>query len=181
MRSIPHVAWILLLFGPFLALLGGCASDERVVTVAREAADRQAQQSDHLAETVRAETQAHQEMARLQRDMQAHQAEIGRQRDALEAERREIAQQRRTESLLAPMMESFGLLLAVALVLGFCWSLLIGLHREGEPEHTAVANELLLQELILQQPEALPTAASPPSIAPPPVAQDVDQTGCLLS
>jgi hypothetical protein len=78
-------------------------------------------------------------------------------------------------------MESFGLLLALALVLGFCWSLLIGLSREGEPEHTAVANELLLQELILEQPEALPTASLPTAIAPPAVTQDVDQTGCSLS
>jgi hypothetical protein len=74
----------------------------------------------------------------------AHHAEFGRQRDVLESERREIAKQRRSESLLAPVMESFGLLRAVALVLGFCWSLLMGLRREGEPEYTAVANELLL-------------------------------------
>ena len=178
MRSI---TWILLLFGPFLALLSGCNDDGRVVAVAREAADRQAQQNTHMAETVRAETQAHQEMARLQRDVQAHQAEIGRQRDVLEAERREIAQQRRSESLLAPMMESFGLLLAVALVLGFCWSLLIGLNREGEPEYTAVANELLLQELILEQPEAVPAAGAPTAITALPVAQSVGQTGHLLS
>ena len=59
MCSISRIAWILLLFGPFVALLGGCAGDERVVAVAREAADRQAQQNAHLAETVRAETQAH--------------------------------------------------------------------------------------------------------------------------
>ena len=181
MRRISRVVWTVLLFGPFLALLGGCTSDERVVTIAREADDRQAQQNAHMAETVRAETEARQEMARLQRDVQTHQAEIGQQRDTLEAERREITKQRQTESLLAPMLESFGLLLAVALLLGFCWSLLIGLNREGEPEHTAAANELLLQELLFEQPEALPTAGSPTAIAPPPVAQNVDQTGYLLS
>ena len=106
---------------------------------------------------------------------------IGRQRDVLEAERRKIAQQRRSESLLAPVMEGFGLLLVVAVLLGFCWSLLIGLSREGEPEYTAVANDLLLQELILEQPEALPTTGPPTAIAPPPVAQDVSETGRLLS
>ncbi len=63
-------------------------------------------------------------------------------------------------------MESFGFLLALVLVLGFCWSLLIGLSRQGELEHTAMANELLLQELILEQPEALPTAGPPPAMAP---------------
>jgi hypothetical protein len=178
--SIPSVAWILLLFGPFLALLSGCTDDGRVVAVAREAADRQAQQNAHMAETVRAETQTNKEMARLQRDMQAHQAEIGRQRDILEAERREIAKQRRNESLLVPVMEGFGLLLVVALLVGFCWSLLIGLSREGEPEYTAVANELLLQELILEQPEALPAAGPPTAIAPSPVAQNVDPIGGLL-
>ncbi len=177
MRSISCVTWILLLFGPFLALLGGCSGDERVVAIAREAADRQAQQNVHMAETVRAEIEAHQELARLQRDVQAHQAEISHQQDVLEAERREIAKQRQRESLLAPLMESFGSLLVLVLVLGFCWSLLIGLSREGESEHTAVANELLLYELISEQPEALPTAGSPTAIAPPPVAQDVDQSG----
>jgi hypothetical protein len=75
------------------------------------------------------------------------------------------------------MMESFGLLLVLALVLGFCWSLLIGLSREGEPEDTAVANELLLQELLLEQPEALPTAGPPIAIASTPVTQDVHETG----
>jgi type II secretory pathway component PulJ len=179
--NVPRVAWIVLLFGPLLTLLGGCTSDDRVVAVAREAADRQAQQNAHMAETVRAETEAHQEMARLQRDLQAHQAEMGRQRDVLEAERREIAKQRQRESLLVPMMEDFGLLLALVLLLGFCWSLLIGLRREGEPKHTTVANELLLQELILEQPEALPNAGPPTAIAPPPIAQDVNQSGCLLS
>jgi type II secretory pathway component PulJ len=169
-----------LLFGPFLALLGGCTSDERVVTIAREADDRQAQQNAHMAETIRAETEAHQEMARLQRDVQAHEAEIGRQRDVLEAERRDITKQRQTESLMVPMMENFGLLLALVLLLAFCWSLLIGLNREGEPEHTAVANELLLHELILEQHEALPTADLPTAIAPPPVSQN-DRTGGLLS
>jgi len=164
-----------------LALLGGCTTDERVVAVAREAADRQAQQNAHMAETVRAETEAHQEMARLQRDAQAHQAEIGRQRDVLEAERREIAKERQSESLLISVMENVGPLLAMALVLGFCWSLLIGLSREGESEHTAVANELLLHELLLEQPEFLPTIGPSPAIAPPPVAEDVDHTGGSLS
>ena len=54
MHRIHHLAWITLLFGPLLALLGGCTSDDRVVAVAREAADRQAQQNAHMAETVQA-------------------------------------------------------------------------------------------------------------------------------
>jgi hypothetical protein len=37
----------------------------------------------------------------------AHHAELGRQRDVLESERREIGKQRRSESLLAPVMERF--------------------------------------------------------------------------
>ena len=80
-----------------------------------------------------------------------------------------------------PWKSAIALLAIVALVLGFCWSLLIGLSREGEPEYTAVANELLLQELIVEQPEALPAADLPTAIAPPLVAQNVDHTGHLLS
>jgi hypothetical protein len=179
--SNSSVAWILLFFGPLLALLGGCTGDERVVAVAREAADRQAQQNTELAQTVRAETEAHKELARLQRDVEAHRAELGHQRDALEAERRQIAHQRLSQSLLAPVLEGLGVLLALALVLGFCWSLLIGLSREGEPEYTAVANELLLEELLLEQPEALPPVNPPAAIAPPPATQDAQQPGRLTS
>ena len=40
-HRMDHLAWIILWSGSLLALLGGCMSDERVVAVAREAADRQ--------------------------------------------------------------------------------------------------------------------------------------------
>ena len=79
-----------------LVTIVGCQGESDLVAeVAREAAQRQAEQSKQMAQLqnqvaegsrrlVEAEGQARSEMAALQRDLQQSQAEIGRQRDQLE-------------------------------------------------------------------------------------------------
>jgi hypothetical protein len=80
--------------------LSGCDDDPRVVRVAREAADRQAQQNveiahqnREIAETtkrlVEADSQSRTELVAMQRDLQNQAAEVAKQRDALEAERQQ--------------------------------------------------------------------------------------------
>ena len=154
-----------------IACLGGCSGDERAVQLSREASNRQAEQNARMAEVVQAETKAQQETARLQRELHRSQTEIGHQRDVLEAERRDIAAQRRHESLLAPAIEGLAALLLVTAVLVFCWWLLIGLCREGEPEQTAAVNELLIEELVRGQADGLlpPPSPSPTAIAGEPI------------
>ncbi|MDZ4818319.1 MAG: hypothetical protein SGJ20_05035, partial [Planctomycetota bacterium] len=117
--------WILIAI-----LIAGC--DDRATRIAREAADRQAQQNTSMADLnrevasgtrqlVEADAKARQEMIAVHRDLQAERGRIDTSRDALEHERHEIATQHRTESLLVPALGMLGGLLVVALVLGFCW------------------------------------------------------------
>ena len=148
-----------------ICLLAGCPGDERVVQVSREAADRQAEQNRQIAHQnqqiaqtaehlVEADGQSRTELVALQRDLQAQQAEVARQRDALEAERRQQAEKRQTESTLAPVIESLGGVLVCALLIAFCCYLARGLRTEGDanPE----INELLVMDLVSEQPMLMP-------------------------
>ena len=91
----------------------GCQSEtDRVAEVARESAQRQAEQSKQMAQLqgqvaegsrqlVEADAKARAEMTAIQRDLQQSQTEIGRQRDQLEVERRQIAAERYWDALRA--------------------------------------------------------------------------------
>ena len=169
----------LLLLG--LVLWGGGCADERVANVAREAADRQAEQnrqiahqSHQVAETtkqlVAADAQARRELIALQKDLQARQAAIAQQQDCLEAERRQMAAQRQLESILGPAIESLGLVLVAALVLAFCCLLAHGLRKQGSDSDPTIS-ELLVADLVSPQPLLLPPFPPPPGttrLLPPP-------------
>ena len=116
-----------------------------MVQVAREAADRQAEQNRQIAhqnreiaqttkQLVEADGQSRTELVALQRDLQVQQAEVARQRDALEAERRQQAEKRQTESTLAPVIESLGRVLVCALLIAFCCYLASGLRSEKDAD-----------------------------------------------
>ena len=92
--------------------LGGCDEDERLTRMATEAADRQAAQNQEMSRLnrevaegtkrlVEANAQTQKELAALQHDLQADQAEIGRQRDLLETERKQVAAARRRDPIIA--------------------------------------------------------------------------------
>ena len=95
-----------------IALAAGCDEDREVAQVAREAANRQAEQNRQIAKQnqeisgttkalVEADAQARKEVLAAQKQLQSQQAEVGHQRDQLEAERKEIAAQRQWDSILA--------------------------------------------------------------------------------
>ena len=120
-------------------LMSGC--DDRAAQIAREAADRQAQQNTAMAELnkevasgthrlVEADAQARKEIVGVHRDLQAERTRLDTGWSDLEQERRQIAGERRTESLLAPAVQTAGLLAVVALVLGFCWYALVKVRHE---------------------------------------------------
>src|SRR5690349_11586225 len=82
----------------------GC--DERATSIAREAADRQAQQNTAMADVnrevatgthrlVEADSQARKELVGVQRELQAERQRLDTSWGSLEDERREIARQRR--------------------------------------------------------------------------------------
>jgi hypothetical protein len=164
---------------PMLAT--GCQSEsDRVAEVAREAAQRQAEQSKQMVQLqnqvaegsrrlVEAEAQARSEMTALQRDLQQSQAEVGRQRDQLEAERRQIAADRYWDAILVNAIPAAAGLIACLLPLVLCWLLLRRPTQDHETDQALA--EFLVQELASDYPILLP-ASEPrrllePAIRPP--------------
>lgn len=145
--------------------IGGCNSDERVTFVATQAADRQAQQNTEMAKVtnqtaegtrklVEADAAARKEIVQVHRDLQAERASLGEQWNALESERQEMAQDRRTESLLVPALQATGAIAVALLAIGFCIFLLFGLHKSDDTD--AQLEELLVHELVSDEPRLLP-------------------------
>jgi len=103
-----RVLWMALV----LATMGcGDGPDQRLVDVAMESAARQAEQNQQMAELqqqvaggakqlVEADSRARQELAELQRELRSDQAEIGRQRDALESPCRILFRSKRKSATL---------------------------------------------------------------------------------
>jgi hypothetical protein len=147
-----------------IAVTASCSPEERVVEIATQAADRQAQQNQEMSrlnrevaqgtrQLVDADAQAREKFAEVHQQLQGERAELGQQWNALEAERKEIAQQRRSESMAVPIAQAIGVLLLVTVLIGFCWSLLFGSQKS---EANAELGELLIHELSSDQPLLLP-------------------------
>lgn len=158
--------WILTI--TLLLATQGC--DGRVTQMAREAADRQAQQNIAMAELqkevasgshqlVEADAQARQEIFGVHHDLQAERTRLDTSRSELESERREIASQRRMESLLVAVVSAMGGFSLVVMLLGFCWYALV-VARRGDGFETEL-NELLFQELLADQLLTLPGEQQP--------------------
>lgn len=149
------IHWIVLTI-----LISGC--DDRAAQIAREAADRQAQQNTAMADLnkevasgthrlVEADAQARKEVVGVHRDLQAERARLDSGWGELERERRRIAGERRTESLLAPTVQTAGLLAVVALVLGFCWYALMKIRDKDELECSVT--DFLIEEVFADKPQ----------------------------
>jgi hypothetical protein len=151
--------------------MSGC--DEEAVRVAREAADRQAEQNTAMAELnkevaggtrrlAEADAQARKEVIGVHRDLQAERARLDSGWDDLEQERRQIAGQRRTESMLVPATKIVGGLALAIVLLGFCWYALVAMRRgdniDGE------LNELLICEVLADESPLLSSDQHPPSL-----------------
>lgn len=144
----------------------GCDEDEnkRLAEMAERHLERQAEQSHQVTELqrevaegsrrlVEADAQARQEMVTLQREVQAERSEVGRQRDLLEGERRDLAAKRRLDPIVAAAITNIGLLLACLLPLVLCWYLL---QRRVEPADDQAVAEVLLEDLVADRPLLLP-------------------------
>ena len=154
---------LILLIAPMLILTAiGCNEDEnkRLADMAEKNLDRQAEQNRQMSELqhevaqgtrllVEADAKAREEMLALHRDFQTERAEIGRQRDSLEDERRAIASQRHLAPIIAAAITNTGLLLACLLPLALCWYLL---HRRVEPADDGAVAEILLEDLVAERP-----------------------------
>lgn len=141
-------------------LMAGC--DERVAQVAREAADRQAQQNTDITELnrriaggsqalVTADAKSREELLALLRDLQLERARLDDGWTRLNDERSSIARDRSTRSFLAASTQLIGLMIAIVLLLGFAWSSVAAAHS-AEPSG-ADLHKLLISEL-LSEPES---------------------------
>jgi len=119
---------------------------------------------------VEGEAKARTELVALQRDLQKAQAEIGRQRDVLEEERRQWAGQRGRDPILAAAITSVGVVLACLLPLLLCIYVVRALRDEATND--AAVAELLVEELAADQPLLLPSPGGAPALphkaGPPP-------------
>ena len=115
-----------------VGLVIGCRSDDaRIAEMAQRQADREADQvrqmtqlqqqvaegSRHLVE---ADAETRKELTELQRDLRSDQATVGQQRDSLEVERRQIAAERRWDSMVGPAITGAAILIACVLPLVVC-------------------------------------------------------------
>ncbi len=146
--------------------LVGCDEDERLVQLSEKAADRQAAQNQEMTKLnrevaestkrlVTADAESRKELVSLQRDLQVEQSEIGDQRDQLEAERKQIAEQRHRDPIIANAITGIGVLLACLAPLLLCWYLLRGVRDESDD---AIVADVLIEELSSSQPRLLLSA-----------------------
>ena len=145
-------------------------------SVEREQADREAEHSRQMSQLqqqvaegsrrlVESDSQARQEMVTLQRDLRTDQATVGKQRDALETERRQIATERRWDSIIGPAISGAALLLACVLPILLCFAVLRSLRSPGHSEEAL--SEFLVRELTADQPRLLPRVSPSSAIEGP--------------
>ncbi len=176
-RTVPKR---IVLFALAITVLTGCDKDQRLADLAREGADRQAAQNLRMAENsgqvaaaakavVEADAQARKDFAAMQQNLQTQQAEVGRQRDQLESERREAARHRQWDPVIAAAITDVGVVLACLLPLVLCWYLLRSLHRES---NDPVLTEILIEEIASDNPRLLIS----PSANPIPIGHEQDRS-----
>src|SRR3954452_19371657 len=144
---------MLILSITLLAATHGC--DDKATQIAREAADRQAQQNTEMAQLnkevasgshqlVEADAKARQEIVGVHCDLLAERSRLDTSWGQVQEERRLIAAERRTESMLVAVANASGYLFLVVVVLGFCWYALVRV-RQGDGTDEQL-NELLITE-----------------------------------
>ncbi len=142
----------------FMVVTSGC--NDEVGGVAREAANRQAQQNTEMAQLnkevasgtrglVEADAQARKEIIGVHHELQSERSRLDAGRDVLEEERHLIADQRRTESMFVTLAQLCGGILLLIVLLGFCWYVLIA-GRRNDDSHVAL-NELLVCEFLSKE------------------------------
>ena len=124
---MPQIRSVLLLT---LVLTSGCELEKAETTPSREFVQIQADQNRRLVE--------------LQNQVQAQHVEIGRQRDALEKERRELAAQRHRDPVVAESIFSIGTLLACVCPILLAWVLLV---RADPGTDSEVIAETLIRDV----------------------------------
>jgi hypothetical protein len=156
-----------------LNFVTGC-SDDRVAEVATQAADRQAEQNDTMAKLqqdvaggtrklVEADADARHEIVAVHHDLQSERSRLDTGWSALEEERKQLAGERRTESMWVPTVQLLSGLVLVVTLLGFSWYALVRIRTDTTTD--AELNELLVHELAASDPLRLISKDPPARIA----------------
>jgi TolA-binding protein len=148
--STENPLWMMIVQLAALAITSGCDnSSSQVARVAQEAAQRQAEQNQEMAHLNRDVAEATKRLvegqAAADQQWQTTERKIHEQQDQLEAERRQQADTRQHDSLLAPVLWSLGVLVVCCLPLLVCWQLLTGLAKETQE---ATITQFLVDEVI---------------------------------
>lgn len=139
-----------------LAMMIGCNSESaRVSRIAEQAMHEQAAQNAEMARLNREIAEATERLVAADADarqeiLKSHQSLV-EQRDALEQERRQMASERVTESILAPIFWHLGTLLLCLLPI----VLAIAVLRQNHTNDAEIVNEILIQELVAEEPKLL--------------------------
>ena len=173
LRSVAMFAAVLL-----LANIAGCgrSPDERLADFAQQTMTEQIKQNDRMADQSQAVVEESHQLAEAAKELVQHDAEARREliaaqteltsqlnsqqssvyagHEQLEQDRREIADQRHRDPIVAAVIQNFGLVIACLLPL-LVSVFVIQQMQSQEPDHAAVA-ELLTLELTSEQPRLLP-------------------------
>jgi hypothetical protein len=139
--------------------------NEEIAETTRQLVDADAQARKELIEAdaaarkelINSQAEAREELIAMQQGLQERQAVVDQARDELEAERREIVQDRYWDSLLGQAVGAAVLLLASILPLVLCWYLLHGLRRGNDSDQDLT--EWLTLELVAEAPSLIPRLA----------------------
>jgi DNA repair exonuclease SbcCD ATPase subunit len=161
-----------------LGVVGGCGSspDERLADLAQQSITEQRKQNDRMADQSQAVVEESHQLAETAKQLVEHDAEARREliaaqqeltsqlngqqsaiytgHEQLEQDRREIAEQRHRDPIIAAVIQDFGLFIACLLPLVVA-VFAIRQMQSQEPDHAAVA-ELLVHELTADEPRLLP-------------------------
>ena len=99
--------------------------------------------------------------AALQKNLQTERTSVDRQREEMETERRQLAQQRARDPIVAQAIRAVGLTLACLLPLLLAGYVIYSLNRNGDDNDAL--SELLVMEITAEKPKLLPMA--PRSVA----------------
>ena len=167
---------------PMLLAVIGCGDapdfrDQRLAEFAQQTMTEQGRQNDRMADQSQAVVEESHQLAEAAKELVEHDAEARREliaaqtelttqlneqqsaiytgHDQLEQDRREIAEQRHRDPIVAAVIQNFGLVLACLLPL-LVAVFVIRQMQSQEPDHAAVA-ELLTLELTSEEPRLLPS------------------------
>jgi hypothetical protein len=167
-----------------ICLIVGCGSnDERLAKMAQDHDTQQAAQNRTMAELqksvadgtkrlVEAEAESREKFQAMQENLRADQATVGEQRDKLEGERREIAQQRIRDPIIAASIVQVGLWLACLLPLVLA-GYLVWAMRHTPSQDDAIVVEFLVTDMAAEHPLLLgpPTSPEPLQLPKPETAE----------